>query len=185
MPIKKENLLRLGMAVIFVLIGVSLRLLPHPPNFTPVAAIALFGAVYLSRKIAFSLPLIIMFISDIFIGAYEPKLMIFVYGSFVLCVGLGFWLKKYNKLSAALGGSILSALIFFFLTNFAVWVFTPWYAKTFSGIIQCYLMALPFFKNTLLGNFFYVTVFFGTYELVKILIRKKAKAKYISVFEKI
>ena len=154
MPIKKENLLRLGIAVIFVLIGVSLRLLPHPPNFTPVAAIALFGAVYLSKKIAFSLPLIIMFISDIFIGAYEPKLMIFVYGSFVLCVGLGFWLKKYNKLSAALGGSVLSALIFFFLTNFAVWAFTPWYAKTFSGIIQCYLMALPFLKNTLLGNFF-------------------------------
>ncbi|MBU4369205.1 hypothetical protein KKG58_00395 [Patescibacteria group bacterium] len=183
--LKKENLLRFGIAIIFVLIGISLRLLPHPPNFTPVAAIALFGAVYLSRKIAFILPLIIMFISDIFIGAYEPKLMIFVYGSFVLCVGLGLWLKKYNKVSVALGGSILSALIFFFLTNFAVWVFTPWYAKTFSGIIQCYLMALPFFKNTLLGNFFYVTVFFGAYELVKILIRKKAQAKYISVFEKI
>jgi len=183
--LKKENLLRFGLAAIFVLIGISLRLLPHPPNFTPVAAIALFGGVYLSRKIAFGLPLIIMFISDIFIGAYDPKLMIFVYGSFVLCVGLGFWLKKYNKLSAALGGSILSALIFFFLTNFAVWAFAPWYAKTFSGIIQCYLMVLPFFRNTLLGNFFYVTIFFGAYELVKVLIRKKAQAKYINVFEKI
>ena len=179
--LKKENLLKVGIAVLFVLIGVSLRLLPHPPNFTPVAAIALFGAVYLSRKIAFSLPLIVMFISDIFIGAYEPKLMIFVYGSFVLCVGLGFWLKKYNKLSAALGGSVLSALIFFFLTNFAVWIFTPWYAKTFLGLIQSYLMALPFLKNTLLGNFFYVAVFFGSYELVKVLIRKKVqKVQWLS-----
>jgi hypothetical protein len=159
--IKKENFLELGVCLIFILIGIGLRLLPHSPNFTPVAAIALFGGVYLSKKIALSLPIVIMFISDIFIGAYEPKLMIFVYGSFVLCVALGFWLKKYNKLTVALGGSVLSALMFFFLTNFAVWAFTPWYAKTFSGIIQCYLMALPFLKNTLLGNFFYVTVFFG------------------------
>ena len=75
---KKENIVRLGIAAIFVLIRVNFRLLPHPPNFTPVAAIALFGGIYLSKRIAFSLPLIIMFISDIFIGSYEPKLMIFV-----------------------------------------------------------------------------------------------------------
>ncbi|MCK4781642.1 hypothetical protein KAS79_01810 [Candidatus Parcubacteria bacterium] len=170
---QKQKILELSVALILILIGAGLRLLPHPPNFTPILAIALFGGVYLSRKTAFILPLAAMVISDIFIGYYQFSLMIFVYISFLLCVALGFWLKKHKKWQAVLGGSILSALIFFFLTNFAVWIFTPWYAKTISGLTQCYLMALPFFKNTLLGSFFYSTVLFGAYELAKILVRKK------------
>jgi len=173
--INQKKLLELSIILIFILIGAGLRLLPHPPNFTPILAIALFGGVYLSRKIAFILPMAAMIISDIFIGYYEFSLMIFVYGSFLLCVILGFWLKKHRKWQAVLGGSILSALIFFFLTNFAVWVFTPWYAKTFSGIVQCYLMALPFFKNTILSNLFYVSIFFGAYELAKALVRMKIR----------
>jgi len=177
---KKGKFLQIAIAIIFVLIGISLRLLPHPPNFTPIFAIALFGGVYLSRKTALSLPLIIMLVSDIFIGTYEPKLMIFVYASFLLCVGIGLWLKKHKKWQTILGSSIFSALIFFFLTNLAVWAFTPWYAKTFSGIIQCYTMALPFFRNTLLGNIFYVAVFFGAYELVGILIKKNIKLRAIN-----
>jgi len=180
---KKDKLLQVAITITFVLIGISLRLLPHPPNFTPIFAIALFAGVYLSKKIAFSLPLIIMLVSDIFIGTYEPKLMIFVYSSFILCVCLGLWLKKHKKWQTVLGGSILSAVIFFFITNLAVWVFTPWYAKTFSGIMQCYLMALPFFRNTLFGNIFYVTVFFGTYELVGILVKKTIKPKSTNIFQ--
>jgi hypothetical protein len=170
---KKGKMLEFLVALIFISIGVSLRILPHPPNFAPIAAIALFGGVYFSRRIALILPIVAMIISDIFIGFYELKLMIWVYGSFLLCVVLGFWLKKHKKWQTILGSSILSALIFFILTNFAVWVFTPWYSKTFSGIIQCYLMALPFFKNTLVGNLFYVTVFFGVYETAEVWIRKK------------
>ncbi|MCX6759121.1 MAG: hypothetical protein NT012_00910 [Candidatus Nealsonbacteria bacterium] len=170
---KKGKILEFSIALFLILIGVSLRFLPHPPNFSPVIAISLFGGVYFSKRIAFILPILIMLISDIFIGYYEIGLMASVYGSFVLCVFLGSWLKEHKKWQTILGSSILSALIFFILTNFAVWAFTPWYAKTFSGIIQCYLMALPFFKNTLLGNFFYVAVLFGTYEIAEIWIRKK------------
>jgi len=170
---KKGKILEFLIVLLLILIGVSLRLLPHPPNFTPILAIALFGGVYLSRKIALILPITAMIISDIFIGYYELKLMAVVYGSFLLCVVLGFWLKKNKKWSTVLGSSLFAAIIFFLLTNFAVWAFTPWYAKTFSGIIQCYLMALPFFKNTLLGNLFYVTIFFGAYEIVEVWIRKK------------
>ena len=165
--------LELVIIVAFVLIGVSLRLLPHPFNFTPIAAMALFGGVYLSKRMALVLPILALAISDVFIGYYEIKLMVFVYGSFLLCVILGFWIKKHKKWQTVLGGSILSAVIFFFLTNFAVWVFTPWYQKTLSGIIQCYLMALPFFRNTLLGNLFYVSIFFGIYELVRLWIKEK------------
>ena len=174
---KKAKILEIIIALLFVLIVVGLRLLPHPPNFAPITAIALFGGVYLSRKIAFTLPIVAMVISDIFIGYYEIKLMICVYTAFLLCVMLGFWLKKHKKWQTILGSSVLSALIFFILTNFAVWIFTPWYAKTLSGIIQCYVMALPFFKNTLLSSLFYTTIFFGVYEIVEVWIRKRSAEK--------
>ncbi|MDI6591681.1 MAG: hypothetical protein QME61_01960 [Patescibacteria group bacterium] len=114
-----------------------------------------------------------MIISDLFIGFYEPKLMASVYGSFLLCVILGGWLKGNKNWSTILGSSLLCSLTFFLITNFAVWAFTSWYAKTLSGIIQCYLMTLPFFRNTLLGDLFYVTIFFGAYEMVEVYIRKK------------
>jgi len=169
--------LEFAIAIIFVLVGVSLRLLPHAPNFAPIAAIALFGGVYLSRKTALILPIAIMMISDIFIGSYGIKLMVFVYVSFLICVLLGFWLKKHKKWQTVLGSSILSGIIFFILTNFAVWIFTPWYAKTISGIVQCYVMALPFFRNTLLGNIFYAGAFFGSYEIIRVWIKKKFKEK--------
>ncbi len=174
---KKGKNLEFIIALLLVLIGVSLRLIPHAPNFTPIAAIALFGGVYFSKKIALILPVSAMAISDIFIGYYEPKLMFFVYGSFILSVVLGFWLKKRKKWYTVGGGAILSAVLFFLITNFAVWTFTPWYTKTFSGITQCYIMALPFFRNTLLGDLFYVIVFFGAYELIEVWIRKSFELK--------
>ena len=175
---KKGRILEFIIALVFILIGVSLRLLPHPPNFAPIAAIALFGGVYLSRKTAFVLPIVVMAISDIFIGYYEFGLMIFVYSSFFLTVILGFWLKKHKKWYTVGGGAILSAILFFLITNFAVWIFTPWYAKTIAGIIQCYIMALPFFRNTLLGDLFYTTVFFGSYELIEVWIKKSLRVVY-------
>ena len=177
--IKNRKILEVSIAIVFVLIGASLRLSPHAPNFAPIGAIALFGGVYLSRKLALVIPLAAMVISDVFIGYYEVALMAFVYGSFLLCVVLGFWLKRHKKWQTILGSSVLSALIFFFLTNFAVWAFTPWYAKTFSGLIQSYLMALPFFRNTLLGNLFYATVFFGAFEIADVLVRKILKRKVV------
>ncbi len=170
---KNGKILEFSIALSLILIGVGLRLLPHPPNFTPILAIALFGGFYFSRKIAFILPMAAMLISDIFIGYYEFSLMVFVYGSFLLCIVLGFWLKKHKKWQTILGSSILCAVLFFLITNFAVWIFTSWYAKTFPGLIQCYIMAIPFFKNTLLGGLFYVAVFFGAYEIVEVWIRER------------
>jgi hypothetical protein len=168
---KKEILI----AIILVFIGTGLRLIPHFPNFVPVGALALFGGFYFSRKIALILPLTIMFISDIFIGYYEIKLMFFVYASIFLYVFIGFYLKKNKQWYTVGGGAILGAILFFLITNFAVWALTPWYQKTFTGLIQCYFMALPFFRNTLLGDLFYTTIFFITYELARSLVRKKIR----------
>jgi hypothetical protein len=171
--LQKGKLLEWVIALIFVGIGISFRLLPHLANFTPVAAIALFGGVYLPKKLALVLPLAAMIISDLIIGLYDQKLMFFVYGSFVLCVLLGFWLKGRKKWTNILGTSIAGSSLFFLITNFAVWSFSAWYPKTLSGIIQCYTMALPFFRNTLFGDLFYVFFFFGIYEAAIFLVLRK------------
>ena len=172
---KQKKLLGFLIGLTLIIMGLTFRILPHPPNFSPIAAIALFGGFYFSKKISIILPLSILFLSDIFIGFYEPILMAFIYGSFLVCVILGFQLKKHKKWHAILQSSLLCSLIFFFLTNFAVWAFTPWYAKSFSGLIQCYLLAIPFFKNTLLGTLFFTGVIFGTYKVTKVWASKKLK----------
>ena len=170
---KNIKILEFSLALILVLAGVILRLLPHEPNFTPILTIALFGGVYFSRRVGLVLPLVAMVISDIFIGYYDATLMAFVYASFLLCVILCFWLKKHKKWYAILGSSVLGAVLFFAITNFAVWAFTSWYPKTMPGLVECYVMGLPFFKNTLLSSLFYSIVFFGAYEAVRAFVRKK------------
>ena len=159
--------------IILVSLGLIFRLLPHPWNFTPIAAIALFSGVYLGRKYAFLAPVLAMFLGDIFLGFYNWKLMLTVYGSFALIGLIGLVIKKYKSLETILAGSLLASILFFLITNFAVWQFSSWYPKTLSGLTQCYILALPFFRNTLLGDLFYTSVFFGAYESILILVRRK------------
>ena len=130
-----------------MLAGVLTRLVPHLPNFTPVTAIALFGGLYISNKIlAYALPLIIMFISDIFLGF--SSITLFVYSGFMLVTLIGKLRKKSNILTIFMG-----SLSFFIVTNFGVWLLG--YPKTWTGLVECYTLALPFFRNSLLGDFFY------------------------------
>ncbi len=163
---KKEKILEILGVLVLIIIGVSLRLLPHPPNFAPIAAISLFGGVYLRKKYFLVAPLLAMLISDYFIGFYSLKLMIAVYGSFGIIGLIGLWLRKHKGPGMILSSSLFAALLFYLITNFAVWAFTPWYPEDLSGLLLSYYMALLFFKNTILGNLFYVTLFFGVYEFV-------------------
>ena len=156
--------------IFMIISGVVMRLLPHLPNFTPIAAIALFGGVYLNKKYALILPLVAMFISDIFIGFHDT--MLYVYGSFLLTGLMGLWLRKHKNVVNILGASFASALLFFLISNFGVWI-QGMYARDISGLFQSYVMAIPFFKNMLLGNLFYTGLLFGSFELVKALIAKK------------
>src|SRR4030042_812160 len=133
---QKEKRIEFLIVLVFVLVGAGLRLLPHLPNFVPITAIALFSGAFLSKRVALIIPLIAMIISEKFIGFYDIKLMAAVYGRFLLCVVLGFWIRKNKKWYRILGGSVFATLIFFVLTNFAFWVFTGFYAKTISGLVQ-------------------------------------------------
>jgi hypothetical protein len=147
------------------------RLLPHPDNFTPVMAIALAGGVYLDKRLALIIPLAALIISDIFIGFHNT--IFFVYGSFVLIGCLGLWLKSHKRLLTILGTALLSSFLFFIITNFGVWITGGgwFYPKTWQGLIECYTLAIPFFRNTIAGDLVYTGVLFGLFEFSKYAIR--------------
>lgn len=149
---------------LIILFAVILRLVPHVPNFAPISAMALFGGVYLNKKYALIVPLMAMFLSDIFLGLHNT--MIFVYGSFVITGLIGLWLRKHKNFTNVIGGVFLSSLLFFLITNFGVWLEGRFYSPTLSGLIESYTMAIPFFRNTILGDLFYTGLFFGSYELM-------------------
>lgn len=151
-----------------ILLAVGLRLIPHAPNFAPVGALALFGGAYLKKQWSYIIPIMAMFFSDLFLGFYTPQIMASVYISFILIVFLGS-LARQNKNIRRLAILTLSGSIaFFIITNFAVWAFTPMYARDLPGLINCYIAALPFFRNTILGDLFYTAVLFGAYEIIKL-----------------
>src|SRR5258706_1851062 len=149
---------------IIIIFAVVLRLLPHPPNVAPIAAMALFGGAYLNKRYAIIVPLVAMFISDIFLGLHDT--MIFVYGSFFLIGLIGLWLRTHKRFKFVIAASLFSSILFFIVTNFGVWMMGSIYPQTFVGLISCYTLAIPFFRNTVIGDLFYVGVFFGGYELV-------------------
>jgi hypothetical protein len=94
--------------------------------------------------------------------------MLVVYSSFVLAGLVGIIIKKHRQVVSVITATLLVSLSFFLITNFAVWAFSSWYAHTWSGLILCYILAVPFFKNTLLGDLFFVGVLFGGYEFIKL-----------------
>lgn len=156
----------IAIASAIIAIGAISRLFPHPANFVPVGALAIFSGLYLSKKYAYILPLVIMFLSDLIIGFYDWKIMASVYASFLLMVGIGQLVKRNKKISTVIGGVLSGSLLFFFITNAAVWAFGSMYSHNLNGLAQSYIMAIPFFKNSLMGDVFYSAVFIGIMEAV-------------------
>ncbi len=157
--------------LLLIMIAIITRIVPHPANVAPITALALFAAVYLPKKYGFVIPLVGLFISDMIIGFYGWT-MLFVYGSFILSGIIGFWIKRYIGVARVIGGSLLASVLFFLISNFGVWVEGRMYTQNLAGLIECYIAGLPFFRNTLLGDLFFVGVFFGGYELIKVIVRK-------------
>ena len=155
------------LAYFFILFGAVLRVLPHPANFAPIGAVALFGGVYLKNKWqALALPIIAMMISDYFIGFDDLKSRLIIYGAFLLIGLIGLAIRNHKNIFTVVGGSLLGSSLFYLITNL-VWLYpAKMYPHTVAGQIASYTNALPFFRNTLLGDLFYVGVLFGSYELV-------------------
>ena len=148
--------------IISVIFLVSLtRIFPHPPNFTPILALAIFGGAYLPNRItAISLPIISMFISDLIIGFHSQ--IFTVYAAIILLSILGHLMKTKNFKNFAITG-FTGSLIFFIITNFSVWLGGSLYPLTIDGITQCYIMAIPFFHNTLISTILFLTILFFGY----------------------
>jgi len=147
----------ISLLLVIILIGVAGRLLPHPPNFTPITALALFSGAVLKRK---WLPLVIMAVSDLFLGLHS--LIPYTWGSILLITLLG---SRLNWKAMP-----LASFLFFVVTNFGVWL-QGWYAMTLKGLVECYVMALPFYRNSILGDAFYTFAIFGAYKLAQELSR--------------
>ncbi len=152
---------------LLILLVAATRLVPHPENIAPITAMALFGGVYLPKKYAFIVPIGAMLISDYFIGFYGRE-MFFVYGSFLLSGVIGLWLRKNQQWKSIIGGTLLSSVLFYLITNFGVWLLPhSSYSKDLSGLMQSYTMAIPFFRNSLLGDIGYTLLLFGSYQLLQ------------------
>lgn len=164
---RKQNLFyRTVFALAVIALAAGLRIAPHPWNFTPLGAMALFsGAFIRDRRLAFLFPLLALFAGDIFIGLH--KLMPIVYASFLLSVAIGFWLRNRRSVARVGAATLFGAIQFFLITNFAVWAFGLSYPRTSAGLLSCYVAGIPFFWNTLAGDMLYVSLLFGGFALAE------------------
>lgn len=166
-----------------IIIAVISRLFPHLPNFTPLNAAGIFSGTYLTRKQSFLVVLLSMIISDyllLYINPYSSKPInfsqiyspfaafhsttFFVYGSMLLNVLIGWQVAKNKSAKSIVTASLAASVQFFIITNFGVWV-TGGYSQNLEGLVQSYIMGLPFFRWALLGDLFYTVVLYSTYEL--------------------
>ena len=135
--------------------GLVTRLMPHLPNFTPILAISLFAGAYFNKKYAIWFPIALYAISELIIGGND--VIFFTAGSIFLITLLGMRLRGRTSLKNNLFYGLISPIIFFLVSNFGVWAI-GWYPPTFAGLTQCYIMALPFLKVSILASVSYVAV---------------------------
>jgi hypothetical protein len=150
----------------FIVVAALTRLLPHPPNFAPIGALALFGGAYFNKKrYAFIVPMAAMLLADAFLGFHNT--MLYVYGAFALVVGMGLWLKNNVSFGKVAGAAIGSSMLFFLITNFGVWLGSTFYAQNLTGLINCYVAAIPFYHYTLASDLLFSGILFGAFEWLK------------------
>jgi len=165
--------LRTSLIPALLIVGVLTRIFPHWPNFTAVGAIAIFGAAaYRNRWWAYLMPLAILLLSDLWInnviyGAHYEGFQwftpgfIFIYGGFLATAILARKYVRNYRIGPILGMSLGSALIFFLLTNFGVWLSAGMYPLNLSGLLMAYAAGLPFLATMAAANVFYGALFFG------------------------
>ena len=160
-----------------IFIAALSRVLPHPPNFSPIEAVALFGGAYFAKRHwALLVPLAAMFLSDMVLGLLRGGLYLeyfasagylLVYACILLSTLLGFGLRGKVSASRVLGYSLAGSMLFFLVTNFGVWLSSPMYPQNAAGLLAAYVAGVPFFQWTVLGTLFYSALLFGGFELLR------------------
>jgi hypothetical protein len=154
------------MVFVLIVLAAASRLLPHPPNFAPIAAIGLYAGAYTSRRAGLLVPFAALLLSDLVLGFYHPVSMFWNYLAFAACIALGAgWLARGRGLVRVAGAVLASSVVFFALSNFGMWA-SGYYPRTWQGLVQCYTAALPFYRNTLASDVFFSAVLFGAHALL-------------------
>lgn len=157
----KNTLLALGLIGALAIT----RFLPHPPNFTPVLSVAIFGAaVFSQRFVGILAALAAMALSDIAFGWHST--LPYVYGAMVLGGVIAFTLRNNRSVGRLIAVTLSSSILFFIVTNFGVFVSQNLYPRTLSGLAACYTMALPFLKNSLAGDLLFTLALFAVYHFL-------------------
>jgi len=161
-----SNHARLAALLSAIVAAAALRLVPHPPNFSPIDAMALFSGAYLGRRwIAFAAPLSALLLSDLVLGFYHG--IATVYATVALIVVIG-WVLSSRKAPLRVGAAaVASSVVFFVITNFGMWLFSGFYPVTRAGLVECYTAAIPFFQNTVAGDLFYSVLLFGGFAIAQ------------------
>ncbi|MFM2285963.1 MAG: hypothetical protein RLZZ543_1460 [Bacteroidota bacterium] len=166
---------KLVLVLTAIAVAAVFRLLPHWPNFTPMAAIALMGGALLSNRIlGFIVPLLALLVSDVLTVTlinyrwislsdyFSSSSTALLYLSFVAMTAIGYWMRNRQSWSNLAGASLLSAIVFFLISNFGDWTINT-LPKTASGLLATYELGIPFFGYNLMGNLFYTFLFFGIF----------------------
>ncbi|MFM7724340.1 MAG: DUF6580 family putative transport protein [Bacteroidota bacterium] len=174
---KQTITLRFGIIALLIIIAALSRMLPHPYNFTPLMAISLFGAAHFSNKWqALLIPLLATWLSDLFINnvIYQSPHFIWFYEGFYwqystyfMAIIIGFFMLNKVTVSRVVGSSLLTACLFFAVSNFGVWIGSPMYSQDVNGLLACYTAGIPFFGGTLLGNLFFCGALFGVFHVLQ------------------
>jgi len=151
---------------VLILLAAAARLLPHPPNFAPIAAIGLFAGAVQNRRASWLVPCAALLASDLFLGFYNPVGMLWNYLAFGACLLLGSaWLARRRSVGRIAAAVATSSVAFFLLSNFGMWA-SGYYPRTAAGLVECYVAGLPFFRNTLASDAVYSAALFGGYALL-------------------
>jgi hypothetical protein len=164
------------LALILIIIGIASRIIIHSPNFTSVIAVALFSGVYLKKQQAVVVPLALMILSDLVLGFHDT--IIFTWGSVVLISLIGVFIKKNKKVSTIAMTAVASSVLFFIITNFGAWL-SPLYPDTWQGLQDCFIAAIPFYRNTFLSTMAYSVILFGVYEIVASRVKSTRWANFL------
>lgn len=161
--------------ILFIILGVATRLMPHLSQFTALLAVGLLAGIYLSYRRALVVMLVTMLITDMILGFHDT--MLYTYGSMLIILGVGHFLKARKNLVNVISGSLVSAMIFFVVTNFGAW-FTL-YPMSFDGLRECYINAIPFFRTTVASTVAYSAVIYVAYEWMVVRLRHTSFSKLI------
>jgi len=164
------NHARLAAIFVAILVAAALRLVPHPPNFTPIGAMALFSGAYLGRRgaVALAAPLGALLLSDLVLGFYRGLPTVYFSVALIVLIG-SFALRRTTPIRIG-AAALASSVLFFVVTNFGMWLSSGFYPRTLAGLEACYVAAIPFFQNTVAGDLFYATLLFGGLKIAELLV---------------